>query len=159
MTKVLELDIVKKAKHLGVYMSMSSGEVDTQGLVNWIYETDRKLYIPRIVNGDIKLCRLDKNMYSRLQQDKWGIPSLSDNMPCIEHELDVIVVPGVAFDRTRARLGHGKGYYDRFLAKNSCTTIALSLRAQLIQNGKIKMQTLDYRPQMIITPDEIIQQE
>lgn len=61
--------------------------------------------------------------YHSLEPDSWGIPSipkhsLLDRKNCLEDGgLDLIVVPGVAFDEGFGRLGHGKGYYDYFLAR------------------------------------------
>lgn len=61
--------------------------------------------------------------YHSLEPDSWGIPSipknsLPDRKNCLEDGgLDLIVVPGVAFDENFGRLGHGKGYYDYFLAR------------------------------------------
>lgn len=60
--------------------------------------------------------------YENLKGDRWGIPSLPKE-GLEEREdggagqgLDLVVMPGMAFDRACNRLGHGKGYYDRFLA-------------------------------------------
>ena len=76
--------------------------------------------------------------YESLRADKWGIPSIdAESAPeresClgdkdvigettkndhIKHsDLDLIIVPGVAFDWERRRLGHGKGFYDFFLSR------------------------------------------
>lgn len=61
--------------------------------------------------------------YESLEPDSWGIPTiLEHSVPgrsnCLDHEgLDLIVMPGVAFDEGFRRLGHGKGYYDYFLAR------------------------------------------
>lgn len=76
--------------------------------------------------------------FESLERDKWGIPSLSpaqaaNKLNCLggqgvsprsdeatkEHGLDLIVMPGMAFDRRFRRLGHGKGYYDHFLTRYS----------------------------------------
>jgi len=63
--------------------------------------------------------------YQSFKPDNWGIPtipgdSISARRNCLEGEesgLDLIVMPGVAFDEGFKRLGHGKGYYDYFLAR------------------------------------------
>ena len=69
-------------------------------------------------------------------------------------------MPGVAFDRSRARLGHGKGYYDHFVnhASDTTTLIALALKEQILPESQIVMvQGHDKSPHIIVTPDELIQ--
>lgn len=69
----------------------------------------------------MEMLRLDS--LNGLERDAWGIPTLTnvegrDNALETEDEgLDVIIVPAVAFDRTGDRLGHGAGFYDRFLER------------------------------------------
>ncbi|KAJ9264897.1 hypothetical protein DTO212C5_6883 [Paecilomyces variotii] len=104
--------------------------------------------------------------FESLKPDKWGIPSLdeasiSDRENCLggygvaspwhphtarkSPGLDLIVMPGMAFDKSLRRLGHGKGYYDRFLARYSTDEerkkstpqrpflVALALKEQVLQ--------------------------
>jgi len=81
--------------------------------------------------------------------------------------LDVILIPGVAFDRSLGRLGHGKGYYDRFLSSYSSLALArghpkplfvgLALREQVLDAGQVPVGTKDVSVDVVVTPDETIQ--
>lgn len=74
-----------------------------------------------------------------LSVGKWNIlePSSAvrarSHRSLMPHNLDVVVVPGVAFDRTGLRLGNGQGYYDRLLAKitPNCAIIGICFECQL----------------------------
>ena len=71
--------------------------------------------------------------------------------------LDVIVVPGVAFDRSGARLGRGGGYYDGFLAGlpgSRPVRVALAFDAQIVEG--VPMEAHDQRVHVIVTPTEVI---
>ena len=67
------------------------------------------------------------------------------------HELDVILVPGVAFDRQGGRTGHGKGYYDKLLqhARPDAPLIALAFECQLFP--EIPMQDHDIYMDKVVT--------
>ncbi|KAJ4490140.1 hypothetical protein J3R30DRAFT_3419376 [Lentinula aciculospora] len=70
------------------------------------------------------------------------------------------VITGVAFDRSMSRLGHGKGYYDRYIeryiadGKPRPLLVALGLRDQLLSQA-IPVEEHDFKMDMIITPDEV----
>ncbi|CAG8668603.1 18266_t:CDS:2, partial [Gigaspora rosea] len=69
-------------------------------------------YVPQMV----KLESL--NDYSSLKVNKWNIPEPDhDQNRDIATQLDLILMPGLAFELNRNRLDHGKGYYDKYLTK------------------------------------------
>jgi 5-formyltetrahydrofolate cyclo-ligase len=70
-------------------------------------------------------------------------------------EINLIIVPGVAFDRKGNRLGHGKGYYDRLLKTTKSPVVALAFEFQIIE--KIPTDEHDKPVDMIITEDRIIE--
>lgn len=77
-----------------------------------------------------------------------------------DREADVsfplMIMPGVAFDRKRGRIGYGGGFYDRYLAGSSgISTIALCFDCQ-IYDGRLPLEPEDLRPDSIITCNEII---
>ena len=67
---------------------------------------------------------------------------------------DLVLVPGLAFDRTGNRLGAGKGYYDRFLAGMKAPKIALAFAFQIVE--PVPTAPHDQRVDMIVTEDEVI---
>lgn len=108
--------------------------------------------------------------YNSLQPDKWGIPtldeaSISDRTRVMDTNgkvadgvvadagvgavLDMIVMPGVAFDCERRRLGHGKGYYDFFLHRYQ---ERLERASKEEQSPNIKMPYLGKIPTLSCTP-------
>ncbi|KAJ5373667.1 5-formyltetrahydrofolate cyclo-ligase [Penicillium concentricum] len=146
--KFLSLPEYQNAKSIAVYLSMPSGELSTTGIVRDALQRGKNVYIPYIHTQD-KTSIMDmfalKSMseFESLQPDKWGIPSLLttqiEGRPNgLTQGLDLIVMPGVAFDHGFRRLGHGKGYYDHFLTRYSKLTrkmpflVALSLQDQLL---------------------------
>jgi len=68
---------------------------------------------------------------------------------------------GVAFDRSLSRLGHGKGYYDRFISsyiasgRNKPFLVGLSLREQMLPTA-VPIDESDWKLDMLVTPDEVI---
>ena len=124
---------------------MPTREVTTRPIVLRSIEQGKKVFVPYLYRSRMNehpLARMDmvslhsKEDYDNFLPDKWGIPtpskdSISSRLRCLGghdekaaeeeaeklNEMDVIVMPGVAFDRKFQRLGHGKGFYDFFLAQ------------------------------------------
>ena len=123
---------------------MPTREVTTRPIVLHSIQQGKKVFVPylyRSRTNEHPLARMDmvtlhsKEDYENFLPDKWGIPtpskdSISSRIQCLGghdekiaeeseklNKIDVIVMPGVAFDRNLQRLGHGKGFYDFFLAQ------------------------------------------
>lgn len=111
---------------------MPSGELSTTGIVKDALQRGKNVYIPYIHTQD-NISVMDMfalgsmSEFESLQPDKWGIPSLlvtqiEGRQNALVQGLDLIVMPGMAFDHGFRRLGHGKGYYDHFLTRYSNLT-------------------------------------
>ena len=66
-------------------------------------------------------------------------------------EIDLVIVPGVAFDKNMNRIGFGGGFYDRYLSllKSSCKKVGLAYQFQIVE--KIETEEHDMKVDMIVT--------
>ncbi|WP_275493779.1 5-formyltetrahydrofolate cyclo-ligase, partial [Oenococcus oeni] len=77
-------------------------------------------------------------------------PETSVEIP--KEEIELMIVPGLAFTKSGKRLGFGAGFYDRYLADYSGRTVSLVLKDQLLEN--IPNDKLDIRIKKILTPKD-----
>lgn len=98
------------------YVSFRS-ELNIDGIIEWCWENGVELLLPRCVKADRSMQLYSVTEWSQLAAGAYGIrepdPDLSAVKPAGTVP-DVIIVPGLAFDRHGGRLGYGGGYYDRF---------------------------------------------
>jgi len=126
-------------------------ELPTQlAIKKWCIE--KKILLPSIDQNKLVLKQYDYT--GKLTQKNLGIwePDLVENY---EGKVDLVIVPGIAFDRKRNRLGRGKGYYDRFFKKYKPAKIGVAFDCQLLDTVPIAKH--DIKMDKIITPSEIIQ--
>lgn len=89
-----------------------------------------------------------------LKQSSYGIMEpLGDNFTDYK-KVDLIIVPGVAFDRKMGRLGRGRGYYDRFLSLVSAPKMGICFEFQLLDT--IPVDTNDIKMDYIVSENEFI---
>jgi len=121
---------------------------------------DRKrVVVPYCVAQHLELFCL--NSFSDLVPGTLGIlepkPELreEDQRRARVQELDLLVIPGLAFDRQGGRLGYGKGYFDRLLlaARVDALLAAVAFECQLFDS--VPMQPYDVRVDAVITETEI----
>ena len=106
---------IKKARHIGLYLPFKN-EIDATALTR-SPSTQCHFYVPKIVKHAKKLIftRLPSS-YSRLHTNRYGITEMSRGVIRSAKQLDVVLVPLVAFDQEGRRLGMGGGYYDTTFA-------------------------------------------
>lgn len=114
---ILEQPDFKKAQYIFMYLSYSS-EVDTWLLGQEILDAGKKLAVPLITGPGLMEAREIKNLDSDIIPGPMGIPAPAPDTAELDPRLiDLVLAPGLLFDRHGARLGYGGGYYDRFLLR------------------------------------------
>ncbi len=149
------LDIFKKAGTVLFYASFRD-EVDTLSLIEESLDEGKKVILPRVEGPELKLYRVTGT--AGLPRGFMGIPEPAGDEPAAGiDEADIVIVPGVAFDLSGGRLGYGKGYYDKLLARRArpVPLVALAYEAQIYE-GKVPMAPHDIRMDWIITEERTI---
>jgi 5-formyltetrahydrofolate cyclo-ligase len=88
---------------------------------------------------------------------KWGIPEPREDLPEVPPEaVDLVFVPGSAFDEEGRRCGYGGGFYDTFLPRTRAGTpwVALAFEAQLVKG--INLEAHDLPVTAIVTERRVI---
>ncbi len=134
--KVMRTLSFQKAKHLLTYAAVR-GEVETRELIRIALRLQKKVYLPRMNprKKTISIFRID-HWGRGLRRGSYGIlePKPVRSRRGNPAKLDLILVPGLGFDRRGGRLGRGAGYFDRFLSKaKRAQKIGLCFREQLVK--------------------------
>ena len=133
---VIGLPEIVRARHIHLYLSIHShAEVDTDIIAETLSTMGKELSVPVIMDG--KLVSAAFRQGEPLRLAKFGQPEPEVVSIVDESQLDVILIPLLAFDGRGYRLGYGKGFYDRFLhrlsqqGRNVCR-IGLSFSFQMV---------------------------
>ena len=133
---VIGLPEIVNARHVSLYLSISAhAEVDTAPIAEGLTAMDKELSVPVIRDGN--LCSAAFRPGDPLRPAQFGQPEPEVLSMADESQLDVILMPLLAFDGKGYRLGYGKGLYDSFLQRLSqqgrnLRRIGLSFSQQMV---------------------------
>lgn len=119
-----------------LYLSMRS-EVETAGLLERLFHAGKHVCAPVVDTDENRLIpRRIQDAKTALVRHRYGMLEPSPTCPLVPiSELQLIIVPGIAFDCKGHRLGYGKGFYDRFLAGCShAIPIGLAYQIQVVED-------------------------
>lgn len=121
------------ARAIHVYVPIR-GEVETRPIVERAWKEGKRVVVPLVVRGEQELRHAWYDEGTQLERGAYGIPQPTSPVLLDEDELaalaPLVLVPLVAYNRRLYRLGYGKGYYDRFLARVSLVRFGLAYAFQ-----------------------------
>lgn len=106
----------------------------------------KKFYLPRVNGVNLEILPYNE---SKLELGSFHIEEPTGDDIADPMEIELVVVPGVAFDRKGKRVGRGKGFYDRFLKSTAATKIGVGYEFQLID--EVPTEEHDVKMDMVIT--------
>lgn len=106
---------LRNAKRIALYRSVK-GEVPVDGLAKHFMDMGIRCCFPRIDNDSMSFYDCDSLSDDEFEVSSFGIKEpLADKTPVDPRDIDVVVLPAVAYNEEGTRLGMGGGYYDRFI--------------------------------------------
>jgi 5-formyltetrahydrofolate cyclo-ligase len=155
MQNLMVLEAYRDARRVLFYSSFRS-EVGTGEMIKNALESGKEVVLPRV---DVENNSLAKHVINGLQElspGYMGIPEPTAGRRVKVEEVDLLIVPGVAFDSYGWRIGYGGGYYDRLLprVKGTKPVIALAYEEQLFEG--IPHEDHDVGMDVIITDRRIM---
>ena len=143
---IINLDIYKIAKVIALYNSLLS-EVDTSYLISKSLN-NKIVLLPKITNSHMIFIKIDSS--TKYTKSKLGI--LEPIGEEYTGNIDLIIVPGIAFDKKGNRLGFGMGYYDKYLSNKDIYKIGICFSEQLVDN--VPINKLDIPVNLVVTEKE-----
>ena len=144
LLKIEQLPEFKNAKNILLFHSLPDEVTTHDFLDKW---SGHKCLLLPVVNGD----KLELKHYEgkeSLKTGSFGIQEPQGKLFTELDKIDMVLLPGVAFDRDRNRLGRGKGYYDRLLPKLSGIKIGVCFPCQLVDH--VPCREWDVKVNMVV---------
>jgi len=152
--KILTLTHYKQAQHIAFYHAVH-GEIILKSLYHTAEAQQKKCYFP-VMHKNTTLSFLPANSHTIFNNNPHGIPepSVSHEQAIALEKIDLMLMPLVAFNKQGARLGMGKGYYDRTLEKKR-PSFLLGVAYEFQCQPKIQTQVWDVPMHAIVTEKTI----
>lgn len=151
--KVFRLTAFRRARVVCCYVALPY-EVQTWRMIEQMLMNGKRVVVP-VTHPRTKQLQVSevRDLSADLSPGRFGVwePRRGARRPVPLRDVDLVLVPGIAFDRRGHRLGHGHGYFDRFLARAPQTawTIGLAFRFQLLD--RLPTTPHDYAVRQVLT--------
>ena len=120
------LSDLERFEHIGIYISMAH-EVDTRRIIAWCFEHNKKVYVPKVLKDGMIFVQIES--LDECTLNRMGILEPISNQA--SEGIQLMIVPMLAFNERKHRLGYGKAYYDRYLQSHPCMKVGICYDANL----------------------------
>lgn len=149
----------QNASMVHIYVSAINNEVDTLGLIFTLLDKGKCVIVPQCGQNIRKFNNIAITSLNELIPSKYGLmePEYNPERAISPEELNLVIAPLLAFDRSGGRLGFGGGFYDSLLSMCTCSKIGLGYSFQEVDC--VPMEPHDQRLDIIVTEKETIRVE
>ncbi len=154
--RIASLPEIKAAQTVHVYWPLSAKrEVDTRPLIRRLHGEGKRLALPVVADFDSapRLRHVAFESEAAMQPNRWGILEPTGTVEVDPTELNAIIVPAFGAGRNGHRIGHGRGFYDAFLANLDAVIIGAVYSTCLVPS--VPAETHDVPLDIIVTEREV----
>ena len=150
--RLLQSPFFLEAESIFSYVSVEGG-VDTKIILETALQMGKRVFVPRCIPGKERLMdAVEIHSMDELSIQYFGLLEPKPEIPASEERnFDLSLIPCVMADKRGGRLGHGAGYYDRFLAKAQGKKLCLCFSWYLTE--KIPMEEMDIPMDALLTEE------
>lgn len=132
---LIEQPEYQRAEVVLVFFSLPT-EVDTMSLVLRAWQDRKRVLAPKVSWEQRRMLPIEIQSIVDVREAAMGIREPTKGIPFPVADIDLVILPGLAFDPFGNRLGRGKGFYDRFLAHKdySAVSCALAVEEQFVES-------------------------
>jgi len=152
---LLALEEYARARSVMLYAPIP-GEVDCRPIAVAGWKDGKKVLLPRVTWSPRRMVAVPVHSLDHpVVTGRNGLRE-PEGQPVAIEEIDLIVVPGLAYDRHGNRLGRGGGFYDRFLARPGLAAHTCGLAFSIQVVGNIPVHPNDYPVKVLVTDKEVL---
>lgn len=150
--RLFTLDEINNANSIMVY-NAAFNEPRTIRITRRLLDSNKRVFVPITNTEEKKITPSEILPDDEFKIGAFGILEPELQRPVDKNELDVVILPGMGFDKSGNRMGFGGGYYDRFLRDFNVIKIGVCYSFQVVD--KIPVQSTDVPVDIVITENEI----
>ena len=149
-----EIPQVEEADRIMGYLSFDR-ELSLDVFIEQALQKGKSVYVPYIVDRTKSIiAAVELSSLDDVEFGEYGIRVPRSRKVCKPEKLDIVLVPGVAFSLQGARLGMGKGFYDRFLENTTAYLLGVVMECNLLE--QVPTELHDKNVDALVTPNKII---
>lgn len=145
----------ERAEIVLVFLSLRA-EVDTTPLVLRAWRDGKRVLAPKVSWEERRMLPIEiRSLSDDVRESPLGLREPVGGMPVPVANIDLVVVPGLGFDRMGNRIGRGRGFYDRFLAHRDFDGVACGFAIECQVVERIPVGDHDVQVDMLVTDETV----
>lgn len=156
--RFLNSEYFNESNTIFIYVNMDS-EINTIDIIKEALKRGKRVAVPKVLPGNKEMIALEiKSLLDLNESGSYGILEPGMDKQDVGEQIDLIVLPGLAFDESGHRIGYGGGFYDKFLKKHDkVNRMALCYNFQIISN--VPKEEYDQDVDLIMTESKVLKIE